>query len=316
MRRFFSSVCKLLAFFFGVVLLGATLNGVLDVARMSAPSNPSAGSLRLYGNNSTGKLACLDSTGADCMPGGGGGGAAPAIGTFSTVSGTACTAGQIGLTTDSVYLGVCNSTPAWRWLWGSILVSPAASSGWTWTNQGTSSVATVGGAQLLTLAGSPSQWRLYQRTAPATPYSATLRWVHDDLVNVSNTMVEGGGVCLTDGTKFEVLYAIVQTPGGAGYLVEKWNSTNSFSAGPAGVYSSDLVFPAPRLALPNFQSMRVADDGTNVSLQYATDGANWVTLWSEARTAFFAAGPTSYGFCWRSTTAQSSRVTIIDVTEQ
>ena len=43
-----------------------------DLNRISAPANPSAGSLRLFANNATGKLACLDNAGTDCMPAGAG----------------------------------------------------------------------------------------------------------------------------------------------------------------------------------------------------------------------------------------------------
>ncbi len=50
-----------------------TLSGYVDSTRITAPSNPSSGNLRVFANNSTGKLACLDSSGADCMPSGGGG---------------------------------------------------------------------------------------------------------------------------------------------------------------------------------------------------------------------------------------------------
>jgi parallel beta-helix repeat protein len=49
-------------------------NGYFDVAKISAPSNPAAGNFRVFANTTTGKLACLDSAGADCMPAGGGGG--------------------------------------------------------------------------------------------------------------------------------------------------------------------------------------------------------------------------------------------------
>jgi len=49
-----------------------TFSGYADHTRISAPSNPSAGSLRVFANNTTGKLACLDSSGADCMPSAGG----------------------------------------------------------------------------------------------------------------------------------------------------------------------------------------------------------------------------------------------------
>src|SRR5262249_55922563 len=45
-----------------------------DWKRITTPANPPSGSLRLFANDSTGKLACLDASGADCMPSGGGGG--------------------------------------------------------------------------------------------------------------------------------------------------------------------------------------------------------------------------------------------------
>lgn len=50
-----------------------SFSGYYNMTRITAPSNPSSGSLRLYADNGTGKLACLDSSGADCMPSGGGG---------------------------------------------------------------------------------------------------------------------------------------------------------------------------------------------------------------------------------------------------
>src|SRR5262249_33859956 len=50
------------------------LSSYSDWKRITAPSNPASGSLRLFANNSTGKLACIDSSGADCMPSGGMGG--------------------------------------------------------------------------------------------------------------------------------------------------------------------------------------------------------------------------------------------------
>ena len=45
-----------------------TQGSYTDITRISAPSNPSSGSLRLFANNSTGKLGCLDSSGVNCFP--------------------------------------------------------------------------------------------------------------------------------------------------------------------------------------------------------------------------------------------------------
>lgn len=58
----------------GLLVAATSVNGVrtflsyLDVSRISSPGSPASGFLRLFSNNITGKLACLDSTGADCMP--------------------------------------------------------------------------------------------------------------------------------------------------------------------------------------------------------------------------------------------------------
>jgi hypothetical protein len=44
--------------------------GAMDVTTMTAPSNPASGFQRIYANSSTGKFACLDSSGANCFPSG------------------------------------------------------------------------------------------------------------------------------------------------------------------------------------------------------------------------------------------------------
>ncbi|MFN7923564.1 MAG: hypothetical protein U0Q16_25915 [Bryobacteraceae bacterium] len=51
-----------------------TVNGTRDWVRVSPPANAPAGKLRQYANNTTGKLACVDENGGDCMPVGSGGG--------------------------------------------------------------------------------------------------------------------------------------------------------------------------------------------------------------------------------------------------
>lgn len=299
------------------LLMAATLNGYLDIARIAAPSNPAAGSLRLYANSSSGDLACLDSSGGDCLPGGGGGGAAPAVGTFATVSGAACTLSQLGLLTDSVYSGVCITGPSWRWLLGSLLVTPPASSGWTWTNQGGSTAATSGGALLLTMAGSPGQWRQYMRAVPmATPFTVYLRFSHIDLTSLAATLNEGPGVCFGDGSgKFEVLAPLNQLTTNIGLLVEDWTNTSSFAGGVTSI-TGEMDYPAGRVAIQNNEHFRLVDDGTNLTYSVAVDGRTWVPIATVSRTAFFAAGPTTYGICWRSTTAQGSYVLVTDDTEQ
>ena len=51
-----------------------SFSGYFDVTRIASPSNPAAGYLRVYADNFSGELSCVDSAGADCLPSGGGGG--------------------------------------------------------------------------------------------------------------------------------------------------------------------------------------------------------------------------------------------------
>lgn len=53
-------------------------NGYIDVTRVSAPSSPASGTLRVYADNSDGQIKCKDSAGASCLASGGGGGASGA----------------------------------------------------------------------------------------------------------------------------------------------------------------------------------------------------------------------------------------------
>jgi hypothetical protein len=87
-------------------------NSYHDVTRIVAPSNPASGSLRLFANNATGKLACLDSSGADCMPSGGGGGA-PALSAVTDPTGNWSLAMGANLVTLT-WAGNYGSSTAWK----------------------------------------------------------------------------------------------------------------------------------------------------------------------------------------------------------
>src|SRR5581483_6160791 len=87
-----TSVDNLIAQTFG-------LSSYADLTRITAPSNPPAGKLRVFADNSTGKLACLDSSGANCNPGGGGGGGDVSSNTSTSVDGEiALFSGTLGKT--------------------------------------------------------------------------------------------------------------------------------------------------------------------------------------------------------------------------
>lgn len=64
---------------------GTAFAGYSDIATIVAPSNPSAGSIRLFADSGTGNLTCLTSAGGNCLPSGSSG---ITIGTTTVTSGT------------------------------------------------------------------------------------------------------------------------------------------------------------------------------------------------------------------------------------
>ena len=46
------------------------INGSRDLVLQPAPSSPSSGKIRIYGDSGSGRLGCLDSSGGNCAPGG------------------------------------------------------------------------------------------------------------------------------------------------------------------------------------------------------------------------------------------------------
>lgn len=95
MKKF--GLLALLCCGFVLLLYAAEINAYLDIVRQSAPSNPASGRLRLYANDSTGDLACLDSSGGDCLPVGGS--------SFSMASGFRIEEDFIGGSTSTLTVG-------------------------------------------------------------------------------------------------------------------------------------------------------------------------------------------------------------------
>jgi hypothetical protein len=52
-----------------------TINGSRDLVLQTTPSSPPTGKIRIYGDSGSGRLACLNSSGGNCIPGGIPGGA-------------------------------------------------------------------------------------------------------------------------------------------------------------------------------------------------------------------------------------------------
>ena len=100
--------------FFCLAAYGMSVLGYLDFAALSAPSNPASGG-RVFFNTATSKLACLTSSGADCMPsGGGGGGATIAAGAFSSLPSCNTTA-YVYSVNNSPLTALCDGSSNLTW---------------------------------------------------------------------------------------------------------------------------------------------------------------------------------------------------------
>lgn len=303
------------------VLMAANvaINGFRDLSRITAPSNPTSGFLRLFANNATGKLACLDNSGADCMPSSG---VTPLVNTYASVSAASCSVGQLGLLTNSAYSGVCTAANVWSWLWHGRLVTPPPTAGWTWTNQGGSTNNSTAGPLFLVISGTPTSWRLYTRNVPgATPWTVYTSSVVDGFTESTSASTDGTGICLADGSgKFTATYMLIQNAAGDyGLAIENWTNITTFSADVLAVtHNTDPRRPWGRLAQNLDMNIAISDDGANLHFYVFPDDtyANKYELISVPRTSFFAAGPTIIGPCMRSSSTQGSTMTLMDYTAQ
>ena len=117
------------------------------------------------------------------------------------------------------------------------------------------------------------------KAAPATPYSVVARM---KLFPASSQYVKAG-LCVSDGTKFQIMGLAYQ--GGFNYGVVNMNSASSYSG-----------FQGSTIAMtwwPDWH--RIRDDGTNLYYDVSSDGAQWVNMYSFSRTAFLT--PTKVGIC-------------------
>lgn len=117
------------------------------------------------------------------------------------------------------------------------------------------------------------------RTAPATPYTVT--------IGLQTNSVKAGLASLAgfrDGTgKSQFLW-----------LPEFYSSTVEeailYNASNEASYSGAVSLG--QIKSDSIQWIKLADDGTNLTYSWSRDGVNWITLATNARTSFFASGPT------------------------
>jgi hypothetical protein len=89
---------------------------------------------------------------------------------------------------------------------------------------------------------------------------------------------QGVGLGWTDGTKAQLMTLVSTTNQASNLTVDNWNTNSSFNS---SAYSGNKN----ELAVPIW--MQIRDDGTNVFFKASTDGVNFSTLYTVAKSSGF-----------------------------
>lgn len=148
-------------------------------------------------------------------------------------------------------------------------------SGWSWVNQGTSTLVDNASEQVLIggPTGSGANLVARARSAPATPYTATAR-----IRAISPAKIYmSAGIGLRNSTTGRIItFDLLASPAGATFRVAKFNTSVSFNS----EYTS--------ITFPYFSDLwlRISDDGTNIKFFWSSDGIYWTEFYSVGRTDF------------------------------
>lgn len=219
------------------------------------------------------------------------GGAAEIIaGAFSTRP-AAGTDGDLFLPTDGFTLGRDNGTEWQPWGPLSAFTTPS-DSGFSWRNQGSSTVTVDKDRILLRGAGTGNAVNIVARvkTAPATPYVVTARFIPPPLSKAYNgygLVFRQNGAGTGTGRLLAFWWAGHNFAGSVTptIRIEKWTDETTASASYA-----EFLCHQPALWL------RIADNGTNVIFSISSDGDAWIDLHTVSRTDFLLQGPDQIGF--------------------
>ncbi|HVI08012.1 MAG TPA: hypothetical protein VND65_06925 [Candidatus Binatia bacterium] len=167
-------------------------------------------------------------------------------------------------------------------------------SGWSWVNQGTATIATNGSALCLHIpdTGSSLQWRLYMRTITPSTYTIVAHFALLAFAQNSQT----GGIYLYDSVsgKATGMEYLLQAPAAGGdpgvltWRVQRLNSVTSAGTTPAQIGFSGGPF--------TIGSFKIVEDGTNRTYYWSRDrGLNWYQLLQEPTGTFITPNEAGFG---------------------
>jgi hypothetical protein len=186
-------------------------------------------------------------------------------------------AARLAVGTNGQVLTVASGAPAWAAASeGGASYTAPPTSGWTWANQASAAVATVGDTLVFTdpIAGNTDvNNHVYYRAAPSTPWVLTAAFKLSALgIQFSNAGI--GWRQSSDG-KLLMVRQIWNSD---------WRVTVTTASSPTAEVSN--IVATPLMALMDIMWLRISDDGTTRKAYVSADGENWVQIYSESRTTY------------------------------
>jgi len=229
---------------------------------------------------------------------GGAGGAGSYFGTYASLPGSPTT-GDSYQCTDAPYKFIYNGA-SWGAFFENHYVTVPPSSSWTWENQGSSTSDFSRGFAALYFAPSATQWRNFYRTAPATPWTLTVKFRKGMATDIT-TNTDGCGLVLRDGAGKQVQFYGYQGSSIQGLWIEKWTNNTTFSAAYVSTNANSFTNMTSQFVLNREYNLQINDTGTNLVFRYSIDGYIWTQLYSVSRTDFMGSGPAQVGLSCRLT---------------
>jgi hypothetical protein len=274
--------------------------GTLTVEEVDG--TPSVAATKLILPNGT---VSVSGTEATYTPTGGGGGNVTSTGAAGSEPGSP-TSGDLYLPNNGFSVERYSGS---AWVpWGPLFpLTAPPTAGWSWVNQGSSPAAAVDtskGGLSLSVDAAAAAFRMYVRSAPATPYTITAALLFDFF---PTDYVNAGLVFYESGTGKIVNFSQIHNGTNSTFFrVGKMNSVTSFNSVYVDQSMSDIPCFGP------FVMVQLSDDGTNRVCRFSTDGGlHFQQLHSVGRTDFLAGGANQIGLYVESHATKHVGVTLL-----
>jgi hypothetical protein len=175
----------------------------------------------------------------------------------------------------------------WSALAPATVVTPTLTN-YTWLNQNSATASQdARGAIYLTCPGrSGHNWNGLYRAAPATPYTITIGFV----MTSPGGNYGGFGMFFYESGTSKLTVFVFRNVSGI-WQLESDHWTNTTTVAGAGVVANY----APAIYAP-IVWLQIGNDGTNLTYALSVEGANFLQVGTETKTAFFTTGPNNVGF--------------------